>query len=34
MSTENHMEMTRRLVKAGLDGIHNRPGAPKPRKSR
>lgn len=29
VSTENHMEMFRRLVKAGDQGIHNAPGEPK-----
>jgi len=33
ISIENHIEMTNRLVKAGHQGIHNRPGPPKPKKS-
>jgi len=33
MSTENHMQMFDRLVAAGVNGIHNPPGPPKPKKS-
>jgi hypothetical protein len=33
ISTENHMQMFARLVAAGLKGIHNHPGPPKPKKS-
>ena len=33
MSTENHMQMFDRLVAAGVKGIHNPPGPPKPKKS-
>lgn len=29
VSTESHMEMFRRLIKAGERGIHNAPGEPK-----
>lgn len=31
ISTETHMEIYRRLVRAGADGMHNHPGPPKPR---
>ena len=33
ISTENHIEMTNRLVKAGQQGIHNKPGERKKRGS-
>lgn len=33
ISTENHMEMFARLVKAGKQGIHNAPGQPKGKKN-
>lgn len=29
ISTENHMELFRRLLRAGAQGIHNAPGEPK-----
>lgn len=32
ISTENHHQMFDRLVAAGLRGIHNKPGARKPKK--
>ena len=32
IGTENHMQEFARTVKAGLIGIHNPPGAPKPKK--
>jgi hypothetical protein len=33
ISTENHMQLFHRLIKAGEQGIHNHPGPPKPKKS-
>jgi hypothetical protein len=33
ISTENHMELWRRLVKAGQEGMHGHPGPRKPHKS-
>lgn len=33
ISTESHMEMFRRLLKAGEQGIHNAPGQPKQKRS-
>lgn len=33
ISTENHQQLFDRLVAAGVRGIHNAPGAPKPKRS-
>jgi len=34
ISTENHHQMFARLVAAGFQGIHNKPGEPKKHKSK
>lgn len=33
ISTENHMQMFHRLLKAGFEGMHNKPAPRKPKKS-